>query len=95
MGILKRLNKKNKTEAREEARKRELFLKEFQILSQKWGYDISSEIVFDRGVIMSRPILVKNTDKPVIEKAVEGIKGSSDNTNTDEGAIDNILPDIK
>ena len=79
MGLMKRFNKKNKTEFKEETRKRELFLKEFDILSKKWGYDLSSEIVFEKGVIMSRPILIKNEDKQINNMVVNGDEGNSVN----------------
>ena len=64
MGLKKRLNKKNKAELKEDERKRELFLKEFDILSRKWGLDLTAEVVFERGMIFARPVLIKLEDKP-------------------------------
>jgi len=65
MGSKKFLNRQNKAELKEKNKRKDDFLAEFKVLSDKYGLDITAELKYTPGGIITVPVIIENKNKRI------------------------------
>ena len=65
MGLKKFLNRQNKAELKEKNKRKDDFLAEFKVLSDKYGLDITAELKYTPGGIIPMPVIIENKNKRI------------------------------